>query len=186
MDGFVGEIRLLPYIFNPLYWYPCNGGLLPIQSNQALFAVIGTLYGGDGRTTLGVPNLNGRTAVGAGNDPVDVFDPALATFGGNQAVTLNLTQVPSHDHTFVGATLAQTARSAAPAGNFVAPVAYLPASGNPENAKSFAAATAGTAVVLNPATLSSYPGTSGAHENRQPFVAMQYCICLQGEFPMRN
>lgn len=185
MDGFIGEIRLLPYTFNPLYWYPCNGGLLPLQQNQALFAVIGTLYGGDGRNTIGVPNLNGRTAVAAGSNPTDAFHPTVASSGGFQAIALNSTQVPTHNHAFVGATLAQAARSASPTGNYLAQVAYLPTSGNPENAKGFAAA-AGTQVTLNPATLSNYAGTSGAHENRQPFLAMQYCICIQGEFPMRN
>lgn len=183
MDGFFGEIRLMAFNFTPQMWVPCNGQVYQIGQYQALAAVVGRTYGGDGVKTFAVPNLNGRTAVAVGDNPQDLFDPILAEAGGNPKVSLTTNNTPPHSHSVNGATLTQTARVAAPSGNYLAPVAYLPTSGNPENAKGFASPPAQAR--LDDRTLSFTGGTSEAHENRQPYLAMQYYICVEGVWPER-
>lgn len=184
MDGFIGEIRLMAWSFTPLYWLPCDGRLVNLQQYQVLAAVIGTTYGGDGRTTIGLPDLRGRVAVAAGNDPTDVFDPAVANTGGVATVTLTTAQMPPHTHTLTAATLAPAKRVATGQGNYLSAEAVP---GPPvEVALAFAPSVASPpAVALNDATLSVYPGTGGAHENRQPYLGLAYFICTEGEFPVR-
>lgn len=184
MDGFIGEIRLMAWSFTPMYWLPCDGRLVSLQQYQALAAVIGTTYGGDGRTSIGLPDLRGRVAVAAGQDPYDTFDPNIANTGGVAAVALSTTQMPPHTHTLMGAALAPAKRVAAGQGNYIAPVAVP--STPPAVAFAFAPSVASPdTVTLNDATLSVYPGTGGMHENRQPYLALAYFICTEGEFPVR-
>lgn len=183
MDGFFGEIRQMAFSFTPRGWLPCDGQVYQIGQYQALAAVIGNQYGGDGRTTFAVPNLNGRTAVAFGANPSDIFQPQFAKPGGNASISLTANNTPPHSHPMRGATLTQTARVAAPGGNFLAPVAYLPATGNTENAKGFAGPPA--QAPLDERTVSFTGGTSTPHENRQPYLAMQYFICVEGVWPER-
>lgn len=185
MDGFIGEIRMMPYNFTPTYWLPCLGQQVSIMSYQALYAVITNRYGPATSQTFYLPDLRGRTAVCMGNNPTDSFDPTLAQKGGAVGVTLTSATVPPHSHGMKGATVAAGQRVAAAAGNWLSvPVvnsspaeigrAFTPPSG--------ALATA----TLAAGTLSPYPGQGGAHENRQPYLAMPFFICHMGEFPVSN
>ncbi|WP_448192481.1 phage tail protein [Azospirillum sp. sgz301742] len=184
MDAFIGEIRLMAINFVPRGWFPCDGRVLQVQAYQALWAVIGNTYGGTPPNTFALPNLIGRVTVGAGDDPSDTFDPAFGNSGGSNAVTLTSATMPSHTHNMVGAAVAQSLRVATPQGNYLSAAAFVPTSGTLENGKAFTA-TSITPVHLNANTLSPYLGTGGPHENRQPYLALQYCICNEGEFPVR-
>lgn len=100
-EPFVGEIRVFPFNFAPVGWALCNGQLLPISQNTALFSLLGTNYGGDGRSTFGLPNLQGATAVGAGQGP-GLTPVVLGEAGGSSAVTLRESELPAHSHTHSG------------------------------------------------------------------------------------
>ena len=98
-EPYIGELRLFPYSFAPTGWYYCNGNLLAIQANAALYAVIGIAYGGNGTSNFALPNLSGRVVVGVGDDPDDTFDPILGQFGGSSSVNLVMQNLPPHTHT---------------------------------------------------------------------------------------
>jgi microcystin-dependent protein len=166
-EPFLSEIRIMSFGFPPKGWAECNGQLLPINQNQALFALIGTTYGGDGQRTFALPNLQGRTPIHAGDGY------ALGQAGGEPAHTLASAEMPGHTHTLAASTSA-TGGSASPAN------AYLGGGNNV-----YAAPTAGTLTTLTPASVSSVGGGQ-AHENRQPFLALTFCIALQGIFPSQN
>ncbi len=171
---FVGEIRLFPYDFAPRTWAYCAGQILPIQQNQALFALIGTTYGGNGVSNFALPDMRGRTVVGMGNGPLGNY--AWGQQSGTETVTLIQTEIPMHTHNW------QVTRdpgdTTAPAGNYFA---ASRAGGQP------AAAYGGqtTPVVLAPTTI-GVGGGSQPHENMQPYLGLAYCIALQGIFPSRN
>ncbi|WP_207459229.1 tail fiber protein [Azospirillum sp. SYSU D00513] len=186
MDAFYGEIRLFAFGFQPQGWMLCDGRTLPMQNYQALFAVIGFTYGGDNQTHFNIPNLQGRVAVAAGDDPLDAFDPQVAAFGGETGVTLTTNQVPPHTHTFTGAVAAGTVRVAAAQGNWLSGPVLLSSSGN-KSSSAFAPEPASGTVTLAPGTVAPYNGLGQAHENRQPFLALGYYICYEGAaFPVRN
>ena len=188
MDAFYGEIRLFAFGFEPQGWMLCDGRILAVQQYQPLFAVIGFTYGGDNHTQFRIPNLLGRVAVGAGDDPQDIFDPQVAMYGGETAVTLTAYQVPPHTHTLVGAGCSPAARVNVAQGNWISGPYYIPTSGTALNARGFAPEPAtATGTTLAPGTLTPFQGLSQAHENRQPYLAMGFYICFYGaEFPMRN
>lgn len=163
-EPFLGEIRLMAFTFPPKGWAACNGQLLAINSNQALFSILGTTYGGNGTTTFALPNLQGAVAVHEGNGI------ALGQTGGSQNVQLISNQV-GHSH-LVSANA--TANSYAAAGNFPASAAV---------GETLYGPTANTA--MNPAEL-SLAGGSQPHNNVQPSLVVMYCIALQGIFPSRN
>jgi microcystin-dependent protein len=150
--------------FAPKGWALCQGQLLPINQNQALFSLLGTTYGGDGRVNFGLPNLQGRTPVHFGSGFT------LGELGGEQAHTLSISELPTHTH---------VANAANTAGNDPIPTAnYL---GQADN--TYTAATSLTS--LNPATVSAVGGTQ-AHLNMQPFLVLNFCIALQGIFPSQT
>ncbi|MFY8094292.1 MAG: phage tail protein [Niveispirillum sp.] len=186
-DAFYGEIRLLPYTFVPANWLPCDGRQLLIQHYQVLYAVIGRLYGGDGQTTFNLPNLQGRTAVGYGDNPFDTFNPALASSGGAAAVTLTGNTIPPHTHTLNGVQIGQAQRTTTPAGNMLTGIAFRRPSGTPPVAFPYDAPPQSTGPLgLNSGTLTPFTGGSTPHENRQPALALRWCICVQdGYFPSR-
>jgi microcystin-dependent protein len=166
-DFFVGQVMLSGYPFAPRGFAMCNGQTLPISQNQALFALIGTQFGGNGVTTFLLPDLRGRTPLGSSsNYPV-------GTVGGVENVTLTTQTIPQHTHLGNGTPAAGTERNAT--NNFYGSVAsealYAPASG--------------TQVILNAATLSN-TGGSQPHPNMQPFSVINFCIALTGIFPSRN
>lgn len=168
-DPYIGELRAFPFNFSPKGWAPCNGQLLAINQNQALFALLGVTYGGDGRTTFALPDLRGRTPVGAGNG---------YTFGqvaGAELLPLNLSQMPAHVHQAFGSTTSVSTGSPGSGvmlGTFDATQNYVTttATGSP--------ALSGLAV--------SYAGAGQGHENRQPLLALNVCIALVGIYPPRN
>lgn len=167
-EPFLSEIRLMSFGFAPKGWALCNGQLLPINQNQALFSLLGTTFGGDGRVNFALPDLRGRTPlhVGAGH--------TLGERGGEQAHTLSVAELPTHTHTLQGTSAA--ANTPAPTGGLLA---KGQAGTNPLNYYDGANTNL---VALNPASIANVGG-SQAHLNMQPFLVLNFSIALQGIFP---
>jgi microcystin-dependent protein len=163
-DPYLGEVRMFGGNFAPVGWAFCSGQLLPISENDALFALLGTIYGGDGQTTFGLPDLRGRVPVHVGTN----FN--LGQSGGVETVTLTTTQIPSHGHNFVNS-------------------GGLPNNASPANATP---AAPGTEIYGESAPLAYNPqkvqlsGGSQPHENMQPYTCVSFIICLQGLFPPQS
>lgn len=155
---------MLSFNFAPKNWAMCNGQLLTVSQNQALFSLLGTVYGGNGTTTFGLPDLQGRVPFHvAGSMP-------LGQVGGEETHTLASSEMPIHTHTVTA--VAGPANASSPVGNYWAEsqtAAYDP---------SFSSTMAPGSVALN--------GGSGAHENRPPFLVLNFCIALTGLFPTRS
>lgn len=187
MDGFIGEIRPFAFTFAPDGWIECNGASLPVQQYTALYSIIGTIYGGDGRSSFNVPNLQGVVANGQGQLKGGSNYP-FGGHAGTEAVTLSSIQLPGHTHTFNGAVTPTTA--AAVTQKVPSPTSYISnlfvTSTTPASVgRSYQQMAQGTQFVqLNPMTITPVGG-GGAHENRAPFLPIIYCICWQGEFPPR-
>ncbi len=162
-EPFVGEIRLFAITYPPKGWALCNGQLMSISQNAALFSILGTTYGGNGVNNFALPNLQGKVAVHTGNGIV------LGQTGGSQSVTLTTNQI---NHTHQVSTNA-TANSVSAAGNF-------PASSPAGSLYGPTADTAMNAAILSP------NGSSQPHNNLQPYLVVLYCIALSGIFPSRN
>jgi microcystin-dependent protein len=164
-EPFLSEIKIMSFGFPPKGWALCDGQLLPINQNQALFSLLGTTYGGDGRVNFGLPDLQGRAPMHMGNGHT------LGERGGEQAHTLSISEIPTHVHIASGTTASANA-SPIPTGNLFGPAdnVYGPA----QNLTS-----------LTPATIASVGG-SQAHLNMQPFLTLNFCIALQGIFPSQN
>lgn len=161
---FLGEIKIFSFSFAPKGWALCNGQLLPINQNQALFAILGTTYGGDGVTTFALPNLQGRVPVHVGNGII------LGQRAGEQSHTLNISELPAHTHTPVGSS--SSASSASPAGDLWASLSSSGYSPSPDT-------------TMNPASILP-TGGSQPHDNMSPYLALNFCIALQGIFPSQN
>jgi microcystin-dependent protein len=166
-EPFIGEIRLMSFGYAPAHdgWAQCNGQLLPINQNQALFSLLGTSFGGDGRVNFALPDLRGRTPIEVGSGHT------LGERGGEQAHTLSIAELPQHLHT-VSASSSATGGSASPNGRFL---------GGANNAYH---APPGT-TTLRPDAVTTVGG-SQAHQNMQPFLTLNYCIALIGIFPSPN
>ena len=162
---FMSEIKIVGFNFAPKGWAQCNGQLLPINQNQALFSLLGTMYGGNGQTNFALPDLRSRVPihVGAG------FIQGQA--GGQEFHTLTLSEMPAHNHFVQASAAAQTTN--VPAGNLLASI----------NAPQYNPPTQLT--TLHPSTITNVGG-SQPHENRQPFTVLLFCIALQGVFPSHN
>ncbi len=161
---FLSEIRIMSFGFPPKGWALCNGQLLPINQNQALFSLLGTTYGGDGRTNFALPNLQGNVPMHMGNGHV------LGELGGEQAHTLAISEIPTHSHTAQGNSA--TANTSNPNGNF---------SGNAGKTNFNSAPN----TTLAPQAISNVGG-SQAHLNMAPFLTLNFCIALQGIFPSQT
>lgn len=173
MDPFIGEIRIFSFDFAPEGWAYCNGQTLPMGQVQALTALIGYQFGGTVGMSVGLPNLQSRV-------PIGVDSRAALTMGkqnGTEQVTLTLAQLPAHTHNMVGE---QTTSSTALAGPSSTAVPNLVQVGNKAQ-KAFSNVTSPN-MMFSPATIGSV-GAGGPHENRQPFLAINFCICLDGIFP---
>ena len=161
---YIGELRVFSFGFAPKGWVQCNGQLMSIQQNTALFAILGTTYGGDGVRTFGLPNLQGRTPVHVGNGIV------LGQLAGEQAHTLLLSEMAAHTHVPAGTNTA--ANQGAPTGNLWAT----------ETENSYA-------TTVNSAMLPAAIGNTGGsqpHNNMQPYLVLNVCIAIVGIFPTRN
>lgn len=174
-NPFVAEIRIFGFNFAPTGWAMCNGQILPISQNTALFSLLGTTYGGDGRSNFALPNLQGSAPMQSGQGPgLSLRD--LGETGGEQTVTLLQTEIPSHTHTAQGAT---AAGDASPQGNTWGGGA-LKGHGVPLYAP------AGSSMVqMSPSALATTGGNL-PHNNLPPYLTLNFCIALQGVFPARS
>jgi microcystin-dependent protein len=172
---FLGQILLVGFNFAPVGWALCDGQLLPISQNTALFSLLGTQYGGDGRSTFGLPDLRSRVPIGMGQG--NGLSPyTIGEMTGVESVTLQATQMPQHNHLINATNAAGGVQT--PANNFLAAGT---AGGRPADIYS-AGPSQGT---LSPNAV-SFTGGSQPHNNIQPVLAMNYIIALQGIFPSRN
>lgn len=165
----LGTVKLVAYNFVPRDYLPCKGGLVQISSNTALFSLLGTTYGGDGRTTFGLPNLQTRVPIHASGTHRQGSD------GGAPTATLSIAQMPEHTHPVVATT--DTATTNDPTGHILA--------SSVRGAANYALATAGAVTNMDPNSIGSAGGTQ-AHENMQPFLTLQYVICAQGTYPSHS
>ena len=186
-EPFVGEIRAFGFNFAPRGWSLCQGQLLPISSNSTLFSLLGTYYGGDGRTTFGLPDLQGRTAIGQGTG-AGLTPRSMGQKSGYENVTLSTLQIPSHSHA-VDNVQAEVKCSVTPA-NQTSPVGNsIAANASGNNTKRFSdqdpvAPMKAASVALSGATGAT--GGSQAHSNMQPWLAINYSIALVGLYPSRS
>lgn len=161
---YLSEIKINSFGFPPKGWALCDGQLLPINQNQALFSLLGTTYGGDGRVNFALPDLQGRTPTHMGNGFT------LGERGGEQAHTLSIAEIPVHVHTANAANVAGD--TAVPTANFLSQADNLYGPANDLTS-------------LVPQTVAAVGG-SQAHLNMQPFLTLSFCIALQGIFPSQN
>lgn len=164
---FIGEIRLCPYYFAPNGWASCDGQMIAIAENEALFYLIGTIYGGDGETTFALPDLRGRIPVHQGPGYT------IGQTGGVEEVYVTSNQLPAHTHS-VGAMAAN--------GTDASPAAHAWAT---SNLGAFSTATTPALQSMAPSALSN-AGSSQPHDNRMPYLAVHYIICLYGIFPQQT
>jgi microcystin-dependent protein len=160
-EPFLSEIRIMSFVFAPKGWALCNGQLLPINQNQALFSLLGTTFGGDGRVNFALPDLRGRAPIHVGGSHT------LGERGGEQAHTLSISELPEHTHVALSANANASTNS--PSGAFLAPSTAV-----------YHAPSALTSI--NAGTITN-TGGSQAHLNMQPFLILSFCIALQGIFP---
>jgi microcystin-dependent protein len=162
-EPFLSEIRVMSFSFAPKGWALCNGQLLPINQNQALFSLLGTTFGGDGRTTFALPDLRGSVPMHVGSGHV------LGERSGQESHTLMQQEYPAHNHIV---NVVNSNANAGPTGHFYAAAnaLYAPAPANTQ---------------LAPSTISNVGG-SQPHPNQQPFLVLSFAIALQGIFPSRN
>jgi microcystin-dependent protein len=164
-EPFLSEIKIVSFNFPPKGWALCNGQLLPINQNQALFALLGTTYGGNGQTNFALPNLRGRTPVHEGSGHT------LGEAAGSTSVTINLQTMPTHTHPYNATNNVSSA---------TAPDGTVVISATPSNSFS----PAGNFVAMAP-TLSNVGG-SQPHNNMMPYLVLNFIIALQGIFPSQN
>ena len=174
---FIGEIRLFAFSKVPTGWAPCDGQLLSVASNPQLFAIIGQVYGGDGVTNFGLPNLQGRLPIGFGQAP-NLPNYALAATGGSETVTLTEATIPAHSHALTATTSASTSWAPGPT--------VVPGSIVPETTKRYQAPPASPAWNTLAGESIAATGGGGAHNNVMPSVGLCYFIALAGEFPMHQ
>jgi microcystin-dependent protein len=179
-DPFLSELRIFTFNFAPTGWAMCNGQLLPINQNQALFSLIGTFYGGNGTTNFALPNLQGRVPLHMGGE----F--SIGDSGGEESHTLVTSEMAVHNHT-MNATAAQA--TVGPGGRVpgtgVAPAEAVAGSSNDPIPVDIYSSNAIPDLSFDTGSLGSTGGSEG-HENRQPFLALNICIAIQGIFPSRS
>lgn len=186
MDCFIGEIRFFPYTFTPMDWAACNGQLLPLSQNQALYSLIGLTFGGSlNANTVGLPNLIQRVAIGSGTGP-GLTARSWSQQVGAATVTLNSTQIPAHTHTLNGTINLQatpTITAAPAAGSWFT---YMNKPAAPADvSSSYMSSNPTPNTTLAPTSLTSV-GNGQAHDNNQPVLCLMPCIATNGEYPVRS
>lgn len=179
MDPLLGEIRLFPFNYAPDGWALCNGQSLPVTGNQALYALLGNMYGGT-QQNFNLPNLNGRAII-----RTSAQLPTQGASGGSETVTLTTANLPPHTHPVIANNSYELAN---PNGNFLGnPYIKTPGSAGAPNSSTANMYNMGTAPLTNllPASVTD-AGAGGAHENRSPYLVLNYCIAVQGIFPPRQ
>jgi microcystin-dependent protein len=172
-DPFVAEIRIFPFNFAPKGWAWCDGQLLPLSQNTALFSLLGTTYGGDGKSTFALPDLQGRAPMHPGQGPgLSLHD--LGETGGSETVTLLESEIPAHSHT-VSTSISDANVGVATGSQLATGIGV----------GLFAAANAGAIVNMAPESLAPAGGDQ-PHNNLQPYLTFYFCIALQGVFPPRT
>ena len=180
-EAFTGEMRIFGFNFAPVNWAACNGQIMAISQNTALFSLLGTYFGGDGIRTFGLPNYSNNVAIGTGTSSQTGTQYVIGETGGVTSVLITSSNVPMHTHALQAANARYAGTTNAPAPTFVlAPGTgckpYIPAADNP------------TPVPMAPSALEAAGGTASplAHNNIMPWLAVNYCVCLYGVFPSRN
>jgi microcystin-dependent protein len=172
---FLGQIEIFSFGFAPKGWAPCNGQLLPINQNQALFALLGTQFGGNGQTTFALPDMRGRIPISQGQN-------LIGQRGGEEFHALSLSEMPAHNH------MVNVDSTAGAASKATTSTVLGQSSGTSSTGQQLAInayGTGGPATALDSRAISNVGG-SLPHENRQPFLALNFCMALQGIFPSRN
>ncbi|HET8708382.1 MAG TPA: tail fiber protein [Pseudomonadales bacterium] len=172
-DPYIGEIRMFSGNYAPNGWAKCDGSLLPIAGNEALFSLIGVTYGGDGRVNFGLPNLQGRLPVGQGQG-TGLTPRSLGQVVGTETVTLSADQMPSHNHLFYASTSA--ASTSAPSNNVLA-------AATPNTVNLFAAVDPTKKTNTMPADALSSAGATQAHANMMPSLSIAFIIATTGIYP---
>ncbi len=173
MDPFLAEIRIYPFNFAPKAWAFCNGQLIPISQNTALFALLGTVFGGDGKSTFALPDLQGNAALHSGQGPgLSPYDPGQ--IGGSETVTLLQTEIPVHTHLIQANTDFATVQGPGPDRSLA----------RSQNGTAYQTNTSQSIVQMNPQSLAP-TGGSMPHNNMMPYLTLNFCIALQGVFPPR-
>ena len=184
MEPFLAEIIMFGGNFAPRGWALCDGQILPIAQNQALFSLLGTIYGGDGRTSFGLPDLRGRAPIHAGNGP-GLSPRRLGEKRGQEYVTLTAAQMPAHKH--VGAVKVSSADSDTSVATANASIGTPGAPVGRVFTGTLGFNSATPNVLLNPDSVeTTNTGGGQSHDNMQPFQAVNYIIALTGTFPSRN
>jgi microcystin-dependent protein len=173
-DPFLAEIRIFPFNFAPAGWAQCNGQLLPISQNAALFSLLGVNFGGDGRTNFGLPNLQGRAAMDAGQGP-GLTPRDLGESAGETTVTLLQSQVPPHTHSLLADPRPATLNNPSTQNSL--------ARSSPDIYKTPSGAATPQPLAPNAVGIS---GGNLAHNNLQPYLTLNFCIALRGIFPARS
>lgn len=178
MEGYIGQIIMFGGNFAPRSWAFCDGQLLSIAQNTALFSIIGTIYGGDGRTTFALPDLRGRAPIHAGNGP-GLSDRRLGSKGGQETHTLAVAEIPSHNHSVSLHAERGLPTTTDPANNMISQHAagnnaFKPYDANEDKA------------MATQSIRQSNVGGNQSHNNMQPYLTVNYIICLQGIFPSRS
>jgi microcystin-dependent protein len=174
---YIGEVRIFGFTFAPIGWAHCDGQLMAIAQNQALFAILGTTFGGDGQSSFGLPNMQGNAPMHWGNGP-GLTPRVLGEKIGEASVTLTVQEMPSHNHMFTAAQTPGDSTKLVPTPTSDA----LLSSSNPGAVYS---ATTTPAVAFSSKAI-GFTGQSQPHNNLQPLLVLNYCIALEGIFPSRN
>ena len=175
MDPFVAEVRIFPFNFSPKGWAFCDGQILPLSQNTALFSLLGTTYGGDGKSNFALPNMQGNAPMHPGQGPgLSLHD--LGETGGSDTVSLLESEIPSHSHTARASSTQADVQQPTPTTSLARPngaVPYVPGSPQP------------ALVTMNGNSLAPAGGDQ-PHNNMQPYLTLNFCIALQGVYPPRT
>lgn len=175
-EPFIAEVRIWGCNYAPRGWAFCDGGLLPISQNTALFSLIGTTYGGDGRVTFALPNLKDSIPVDAGNGP-GLTPRELGESGGSETVTLDVSQVPGHSH---------SVQAISDQGTVLAPAPDRALASSGDGSAYFTQSQQPSTTPMAAQAVSVFSGGGGPHNNLMPYLGLNFCISLTGIFPPRT